>query len=66
MTNLERIRAMTDEELFEAICNNASCSKKFCPAWDFCEKYNVPESDFSCEKCIRKWLESEVKSDEHS
>jgi len=57
LTNGDRIRAMTDEELADFICqisqccgNDASCS--MCPIYDGCAQ-NV--------MCVERWLKQEVE-----
>lgn len=59
MTNGDKIRAMTDEELAEFFCqisqccgNDASCS--MCPIYDGCAQ-NV--------MCVERWLKQEVRED---
>lgn len=60
MTNGDRIRAMTDEELAEFFCqisqccgNDASCS--MCPIYDGCAQ-NV--------MCVERWLKQKVSEDD--
>ncbi len=60
MTNGDRIRQMTDEELAEFFCrisqccgNDASCT--MCPIYGGCAQ-NV--------MCVERWLEQEVKQNE--
>ena len=59
MTNADRIRQMTDEELADFFCqisqccgNDASCS--MCPIFDGCAQ-NV--------MCVERWLKQEVSED---
>lgn len=52
ITNADRIRAMTDEELAEFL----SHPRSVCPQWD-CEKC---EEDGNCRVCIIEWLKKEV------
>lgn len=59
MTNGDRIRAMTDEELADFFCqiskccaNDASCS--MCPIYDGCAQ-NV--------MCVERWLKREDEND---
>ena len=52
MTNADRIRAMTDEELAEFLC----CPQSVCPVDDCEECY-----DDKCQKCVLKWLKKEAE-----
>lgn len=58
MTNGEKIRNMTDEELAEFLDRILSdCD--YCPMWAICH-----ETAFSnCRKICAQWLKSEVKND---
>ena len=58
MTNGERIRSMTDEELAEFLDKILSdCD--YCPMWAICH-----ETAFSnCRKICAQWLKSEAKND---
>lgn len=53
MTNYEKIKAMSVEEMAE-----------FIPDWSFkaCKiSHDYIECDNECEKCVKEWLESEVE-----
>lgn len=57
MTNLEKIRAMSADELVEFLmCLYDACS--YCPARRECRKFGRKHS---CNYTIKYWLESEVK-----
>jgi len=56
MTNFERIKNMSIDELTEELLYNNDCMS--CP----CDKYNYKEcfkEDTDCLGLIKKWLESE-------
>lgn len=55
MTNADRIRSMSDEELAEFLC----LPQKVCPV-DNCEEC----LEDSCQKCIYEWLRKEAESEE--
>lgn len=58
MTNYEKIKAMSVEEMAEFINTDADdCIN--CPAFVFCDTV----SDGSCHAIIEKWLESEAEED---
>ena len=67
MTQADRIRAMSGEELAEFIINNCDnpISQKNDDMCDYCEKYEdekTAECDREgCKKAIVKWLRSEVE-----
>ena len=56
MTNYEKIKAMSIDEMAEYFL-----TKSFDP----CDITNFPvvDCDAGCDKCIRKWLESEVEEE---
>lgn len=54
MTNAERIRSMSDEELAEFISKYFSCEYE-CAARDKCG------SDWDCKRATIDWLQSEVE-----
>ncbi len=56
MTNADRIRAMTDEELCGAIFCNVECS--CCPASEICK-----EEKGACTERIMKWLKHHTEVD---
>ena len=59
MTNADRIRKMTDEELFKFIVmiesNELHYNELPC---EYCWTTNTKD----CYKCIRKWLKNDVKN----
>lgn len=54
MTNADKIRAMTDEELAHLL-NTCVCPTKKCPK-EFDDRCKMSD----CEKCWRDWLKQEV------
>ena len=59
MTNGERIRQMTDEQLAEWLDNEASYTCNICIRRN--EKSSC--SDYICEECVTKWLKQESEND---
>lgn len=64
ISNADRIRSMTDEELAEFIINNCDnpISEKNEDVCEYCEKYEDKEAECDeegCKKAIVKWLQSE-------
>ena len=59
MTNADRIRQMTDEELFKFIAMIKS--NKLHYNEQYCECCWTPDAK-DCYKCIRKWLKNDVKN----
>lgn len=55
VTNYDRIRAMTDEELAEWIDGTDSC-----PLWRYRGDYDCAANEGNCRKCWLDWLEQEV------
>lgn len=57
MTNADRIRAMTDEELAEVFCYSGLCS--FIQAKDapFCEERGA------CDNCLVEWLQQPAEEE---
>ena len=53
MTNADKIRSMTDEELAEVMFG--------CPVAESCPHWN---DKIECQQCILEWLQSEVKDGE--
>lgn len=53
MTNGDRIRAMTDEELMEWMADHVDCGEG-CPAFHRCMR-----GDIGCEDCLMEWLKME-------
>lgn len=58
MTNGERIRSMTDEELAEFL-NGILSDCDYCPMWAICHETALS----NCGKICMQWLKSEVKND---
>ena len=57
MTNADRIRAMTDEELEYGI-------KKISIGWEpWCDRHCKMNGDDDCNECLRKYLKQPVKED---
>lgn len=65
MTNYERIKNMSIEQLANCISKFAQCDN--CLAEEFCNKINNCDIDnlviMSCEQRLKKWLESEVETE---
>ena len=57
MTNADRVRAMSDEELAKLLVNVIFSKWDF--RWEWCEK--TCTNDDSCEDCILTWLKKEVE-----
>ena len=57
MTNYERIKNMSVEEMAEFLCDNFECN--ICPAFDgnYCPNSNIK----ICSKAMKKHLESEAE-----
>ena len=58
MTNFDRIKAMSIDEL-----------AKFIPDWSYtkackCDELPYAQCNYECDKCVKEWLESEVEPDE--
>ena len=51
LTNADRIRNMSDEELAEYICSISKCAPEYCPAYNVCMRTE--------HGTIKKWLQSE-------
>lgn len=55
ITNADRIRAMSDEELADVVANGVGCVRK------------APHCmDDDCTPCIRKWLQQPAEGDDHT
>ena len=55
ITNADRIRAMSDEELADVVANGVGCVRK------------APHCmDDDCTPCIRKWLQQPAEGDDHA
>ena len=57
ITNADRIRAMSDEELAE-----------FIPNWSYtnackCEEQSYADCNLKCEECVLDWLQQPAKED---
>ncbi|MBO5715054.1 MAG: hypothetical protein J6S23_01515 [Clostridia bacterium] len=57
MTNFEKIKAMSVEEMVEWIADMVEGECTFCPAFSFCEC----DGNERCEDCMKKYLESEAE-----
>ena len=60
MTNFERIKAMSVEEMASFLTEPTVCH--FCARKEQCAKLPY----FYCKNCLTKWLESEVEENEQS
>lgn len=60
MTNGEKIRSMTDEELAEFLDKVVGCD--FCPIKKFCDEERTTPY-VNCETVWSRWLSREVKND---
>lgn len=59
MTNFEKIKAMSVEEMAELVNDKVDSECSECPASDYCAA-----STFTyCYEIIKEWLESEVEED---
>lgn len=70
MTNGDRIRAMTDEELADILYDQADLEAqiKFCQNLPECEAWlETPEGipEHKCKDCLLKWLQQPAKEDDH-
>ena len=61
MTNADKIRLMTDEEL--AIMLRDNCGNRECPPYRVTDLFPVDESLELCEKCWLNYLKQEVSND---
>ena len=57
MTNADRIRAMSDEELAAWIENNGDCPPIPCPF----NENDKPLTQYICLNCTLNWLKAEVE-----
>ena len=55
MTNAEKIRQMTDEELAKTLCFGRNCNSVSCPGYDMCEMGDGPANG------LVKWLQRGVE-----
>lgn len=55
MTNADRIRAMTDEELAEWLIEHVDCTENCCPVFLVCNR-----SSRGCERLLLDWLKQEA------
>ena len=53
LSNADRIRSMSDEELAEYICNISKCAPDYCPAYKICMRTE--------HGIINKWLRSDAE-----
>ena len=54
MTNFEKIKSMSIDEIAKLLCDNTSCSK--CKFYDICGGAEIRFNGY------RRWLESEVEA----
>lgn len=59
MTNSDRIRAMSDEELADFLCKKFGCHSETCPGIELC-KPNEGKANG-----LLKWLQQPVKEDKN-
>ena len=59
LTNADRIRQMTDEELAEFLDKDASYTCRICTRRDAKDSC----CDYVCKECVTKWLKQEVSED---
>ena len=59
LTNYERIKAMSVEEMAELFSDYTSC--EMCPQLDWCIERGVSLDE--CKQVIKQWLESEAEND---
>lgn len=57
MTNADKIRAMTDEELAVAMAHIGECGKN-CPMHAYCEARTYPQA---CSDTLLDWLKQEAE-----
>lgn len=57
MTNADRIRAMTDEELVDFLGHNSLCDRIQDDGGDWCKKHPV------CKGCMVEWLQQPAEGD---
>ncbi len=61
MTNGDKIRSMTDEELAHFILIHTDCVLlSSCPAYNNCAEYN---NEKACAETILEWIKQECKND---
>lgn len=61
MTNGDKIRSMTDEELAHFIYTCTDCKPYLCPAFNLCKGYKGKKA---CSETIPEWLKRECKNDD--
>lgn len=62
MTNADRIRNMTDEELAEFLLEvNCAYAKPCMTGENDCKWEDYPTHDKGCKDCFLEWLQAEVK-----
>ena len=61
MTNFEKIKNMSVDELASECCKRLTCA--FCPIEDFCEPIVGGDARYvNCIKVWKKWLKSEAEN----
>lgn len=63
MTNADKIRSMTNDELVDFLIKVSCAYSASCMLIDEDCKYfpNVPENDDGCKGCFKGWLENKIK-----
>ena len=63
MKNIDKVRAMTAEELTDLLLNHDTTYCRDCIAYDYCKPNYVDKAgkNVSCWNSIREWLNQEVK-----
>ena len=61
MTNYDRIRNMSIDEMVCAIRNQIACGSDFVPCGKICGGNCVATTSEECFKKVKQWLESEVE-----
>lgn len=61
LTNFERIKTMTVEELIDWCRYKFDCP--YCPAWEYCGAEDIAEAG-NCKSALKIWLEKEVQEND--
>lgn len=61
MTNFEKIKSMSIEEIVEKLNESFDCAH--CSIQEFCDEHNS-EPNSSCTNIWKKWLESKAKDND--
>lgn len=64
MTNGEKIRSMSDEEIADWWCENVRCGSG-CPVYDEClgDHRAAKYVDLRCDQVIKMWLKQEAQDE---